>query len=209
MDINLYLKDLKSRKIVLLSAAVFLLVIVFVFSIILPLNHSIRLSSIAVKNQKAILNYVLKYSYKINSIKSKAAISAGNSSASVASGKTGGSAESKTGGKGYIKFISSLFKYFKINKTQISKLYSRYSSAVKDANIGAGGSNGAGGVTAKRSKETILISLKGLSLDQCVNLIYAVSHSSGEYGADIISIKMKKNFTNAKLLNLTINIVRH
>ena len=201
MDINLYLKDLKSRKIVLLSAAVFLLVIVFVFSIILPLNHSIRLSSIAVKNQKAILNYVLKYSYKINSIKSKAAISAGNSSASVASGKTGGN--------GYIKFISSLFKYFKINKTQISKLYSRYSSAVKDANIGAGGSNGAGGVTAKRSKETILISLKGLSLDQCVNLIYAVSHSSGEYGADIISIKMKKNFTNAKLLNLTINIVRH
>ncbi|MDA8158778.1 MAG: hypothetical protein M0034_06310 [Deltaproteobacteria bacterium] len=193
----------------LLSAAVFLLVIVFVFSIILPLNHSIRLSSIAVKNQKAILNYVLKYSYKINSIKSKAAISAGNSSASVASGKTGGSAESKSEGKGYIKFISSLFKYFKINKTQISKLYSRYSSAVKDAKTGAGGSNGAGGVTAKRSKEAILISLKGLSLDQCVNLIYAVSHSSGEYGADIISIKMKKNFTNAKLLNLTINIVRH
>ncbi len=206
MDINLYLKDLKSRKIVLLGAAVFFLVIVLVFSIILPLNHSIRLSSIAVKNQKAILNYVLKYSYKINFIKSKAAISAGNS---AASGKTGGNDESKTEGKGYMKFISSLFKYFKINKTQISNLYSRYSSAVKDAKTGADGSNVTGGGTAKRSKETILISLKGLSLDQCVNLIYAVSHSSGEYGADIISIKMKKNFTNGKLLNLTINIVRH
>ncbi len=48
---------------------------------------SIRLNSIAVKNQKAILNYVFKYSSKINSIKSKSVVSAGNLAASVASGK--------------------------------------------------------------------------------------------------------------------------
>ena len=98
-------------------------------------------------------------------------------------------------------------------------MYSRYSSPVKGAKMevglmgasgsGAGGLNVTGAGTAKRSKETVLISLKGLSLNQCVNLIYAVSHSPGEYGADIISTNMKKNFTNGKLLNLTINIVRH
>ena len=70
---------------------------------------SIRLNSIAVKNQKAILNYVFKYSSKINSIKSKSVVSAGNS---AASGKTGGNDESKTEGKGYMKFISSLFLFF-------------------------------------------------------------------------------------------------
>ncbi len=101
MDINLYLKDLKNRKIVLLGSAVFLLAIVFVFFIILPLSHSIRLNSIAVKNQKAILNYVLKYSAKINSIKSKAAVSAGFS---AVSGKSAGIVNGK--GKGYINFIS-------------------------------------------------------------------------------------------------------
>jgi hypothetical protein len=201
MDINLYLKDLKSRKIFLLGASILLLIIVFVFFIILPLISLIGLNSIAVKNQKAILNYVLKYSTKINSIKSKAAVSAGFS---AASGKSIGIGK----GKGYMKFLSSLFQHFKINKTQVFKLYSRYSSAGKAGKAGGGGSNAAGGVNAKRPKETVFISLKGLSLDQCVNLIYAVSHSSGEYGADIISINMKKNFTNGKLLNLTINIVR-
>ena len=203
MDINLYLKDLKSKKIVLLGSAVFLLAIVFVFFIILPLSHSIRLNSIAVKNQKAILNYVLKYSAKINSIKSKAAVSNGFS---AVSGKSAVIVNGK--GKGYIKFMSSLFRYFKINKSQISKLYSRYSSSVKHADTGAISSNVAGDGTLKQPKETVFISLKGLSLNQCVNLIYALSHSSQEYRANIISINMKKNFTNGKLLNLTINIIR-
>ena len=203
MDINLYLKDLKNRKIVLLGSAVLLLAIVFVFLIILPLSHSIRLNSIAVKNQKAILNFVLKYSAKINSIKSKAAVSTGFS---TVSGKSAGIVNGK--GKGYIKFMSSLFRYFKINKFQISKLYSRYSSSVKHADTGASSSNAAGGGMSKQPKETVFISLKGLSLNQCVNLIYALSHSSQEYGANIISINMKKNFTNGKLLNLTINIIR-
>ena len=204
MDINLYLTDVNNRKIVLLGSAVFLLAIVFVFFIILPLSHSIRLNSIAVKNQKTILNYVLKYSAKINSIKSKAAVSNGFS---VVSGKSAGIINGK--GKGYIKFISSLFRYFKINKSHISKLYSRYSSSVKHANTGASSSNAAGGGRLKQSKETVFISLKGLSLNQCVNLIYALSHSSEEYGANIISINMKKNFTNGKLLNLSVNIARH
>ena len=215
MDINFNLKDLKNGRVVLLVGLILLLIAAFVFFAVMPLIHSISLNSTAVKNQKAILNYVLKYSAKINSIKSKAAITGGNS---AVSGKIGGNAERKIEGKSYIKFISSLFRYFKINKKQISKLYSRYSSA-KEVKAGAGltgkagssaaGSNAAGGETAKHSKETVFISLKGLSLNQCVNLIYAISHSSGEYGADIVSINMKKNFTNAKLLNLTINIVRH
>jgi|GEM_PF-3596347 len=188
INIDSYLKNFKSRKIFLFGAVLLLLIIVFVFLIILPLNHSIRLNSIAVKNQKAILNYILKYTSKIKSIKS----AAGTANLPPLSGASAVHGKSKE----YMKFISSMFQYFNIDKSQISKFYSRYASALKKGKVD------------RSKKETVFISLKGLSLNQCINLIYALSDSSGKYGAHIISISMKKNFTNDKLLNLKVNIVR-
>lgn len=201
-SINSFLKDLNvadnRRKVFLLGAAVLLFIIVSIFLIILPLLHSIRLNSLAIKNQKAILNYVLKYSSKIESVK-----------ATAPAGKLAVSGVSAESGKeGYLKFISSLFQYFKIDKSQVYKLYSRYSSSGVAVHA-SGGKTGKEGAGHGQAEETVFISLKGLSLNQCVNLIYAISHSSGEYGAGIISINMKKNFTNDKLLNLTINIARN
>ncbi len=220
MNINFNLKDLKNGRVVLFGGLVLLLIITLVFFAVLPLVHSIRLNSAAVKNQKAILNYVLKYSAKIDSMKSEEAVLRISPvplmlPTAAASGKIVGNFHNKS----YIKFISSLLRYFKINKKQISKLYSRYSSDEKGG--GSGSTSGSGGLEGKtsaasasgaggasHSNETIFVSLKSLSLNQSVNIIYALSNSSAEYGTHIVSINLKKNFTNDKLLDLTIDIVR-
>ena len=187
------------RKVFLIAGSALLFIIVTVFFIVSPLIHSIYINSQAIKNQKAILNYVLKYSSKIKSIKS-----------AIPLNKPGISGASGTTSKGYLKFISSLFKYFKIGKSQVSKLYSKYSSgrSTNGAPAAAPPVASSEGYNARQGEESVFISLKGLSLNQCVNLIYAISHSASGYGAKIISINMKKNFMNAKLLNLTMNITR-
>ncbi|MHB1679515.1 MAG: hypothetical protein ACYCTB_03260 [bacterium] len=169
----------------LLIAGVSSVVFIFlIFSIIIPEINGTKLTNTIVKNQKSILSYILKYSDKINRLKL-------TDKAKIKSPASAGAARrsAKVIKKGYIKFISSLIKYFKINKDRVSKLYSRYSSK-----------KGAAG------KESVFLSLKGLSLNQCVNMIYALSSS---YNAKIVSIKVKKNFKNDKLLNLSLNIERH
>jgi hypothetical protein len=176
------------QRLLLIAGASLVIFIFLIFFIIIPEINGIKLTNETVKNQKSILSYILKYSNKINRLqlsgnaKIKAPASAGTANAA------------KVMKKGYVKFISSLIKYFKINKDKVSKLYSRYSSKKGVSKKGVSG------------KESVFLSLKGLSLNQCVNMIYALSSS---YHAKIVSIKVKKNFQNNKLLNLSLDIERH
>ncbi|MHB1665044.1 MAG: hypothetical protein ACYCT7_07285 [bacterium] len=168
----------------LIAGASSVVFIFLIFFILIPEINGIKLTNETVKNQKSILSYILKYSDKINRLKL-------TDKAKIKPPAFAGAAirPAKVIKKGYIKFISSLIKYFKINKDSVSKLYSRYSSKKGAA-----------------EKESVFLSLKGLSLNQCVNMIYALSSS---YNAKIVSIKVKKNFKNDKLLNLSLNIERY
>lgn len=182
------------RMPLLITGASLIILIFLIFSIIIPAINNIKLNDAAVKNQRAILTYILKYSNKINELKSA---DKAKKKLKVNSAIVGSSV--KTVKTGYIKFINSLIKYFKLNKNNVSKLYSKYSNK-KQAENGISGN--------KKGNESIFISLKGLSLNQCVNMVNALSSSSSAYNAKIVAIKLKKNFKNDKLLNLSLNIDR-
>jgi hypothetical protein len=176
------------QRLLLITGVSAVIFIFLIFFIIIPEIKGIKSTDETLKNQKSILSYILKYSNKINGLK---LVESGKIKGSSSAGKAGSVKVIKIG---YVKFISSLIKYFKINKDKVSKLYSRYSSK-----------KGASGEEV-HTKESVRLSLKGLSLNQCVNMIYALSSS---YNAKIVSIKIKKNFHNNKLLNLSLDIERH
>ncbi|MHB1660780.1 MAG: hypothetical protein ACYCSQ_02315 [bacterium] len=90
--------------------------------------------------------------------------------------------------KSAMKFLTSMLAFYEIKKPQTTKLTESF--------IGKNKAN----KTVSNKKITMI--LKGIALNQAIGIIYSISHSG--YGISIVSARIKKNFRNKKLLNLSL-----
>ncbi|MHB8231972.1 MAG: hypothetical protein ACYDDB_03615 [bacterium] len=88
--------------------------------------------------------------------------------------------------KPIIKFLDSLLAFYKIKKPEIAELTESFMNKTKKT----------------ENNKKITMKLKGITLNQVVGIIYSISHSG--YSVSIVSSRIKKNFGNKKLLNLSL-----
>ncbi len=172
----------KNQKISLGIGGLLILLIFVIFFLIIPgLTALKRLNATIIQEQKT-LNYIIKYSHKIASIKSYA-----NTENNNLLNKANPHITYKK--RGYITFLTGLFKHLNISKISIKKLNGIYS---KNKN--------------NKKAEKISIILEGLTLNQVINIIYNIRGLN--YNPDIISLRIYKNFNDNKLLNLNVVLNR-
>ena len=171
----------------IMLAVSFAAVIIF----LLPSAYNLRNASNAVNIEKGNLDYIIKYAEKINAAR-----------ASNADGSSGAASMPAANNKksGYINSVYSMLNYLKINKNDIEKLTGSYSKKEP------GGQNGVNGQNPAKEREDVSIVLRGLSLNELVDVIYGLSASG--YRVKFTSIKIHKNFDDEKLLDLNITLKR-
>ncbi len=151
--------------------------LVIVFYFILPLVKKNALETTALKAEKSSLNYVMLYSARINAIKKETRLN--NPAGKINTMKlSNGMGKSKS----FFKYFKASLTFFGIPEKNIKNLYASYK---------AGGEN-------------IVLSLKSISLNQTVNVIYFLSDSG--FNVKIKSLEIKRNFNDEKLLNLKASI---
>ncbi len=171
----------KNEKNILIAGALLVIVVFAIFFLIIPGFTAFKRLDIANKEEQKTLNYIIKYSHKIALIKLSA-----NKNNKIKSPNIIKSKYNKK--KGYIKFLIGVFRYLKIRKSSIKRLDGTYKKR------------------EGKNVEIVSMTLKGLALNQIINIIYNIK--SFNYSVNIESLKIYKNFNNKKLLNLNAVINR-
>lgn len=195
-NIRDFMYDLDYRSKYLLASSILVMVslgLIIIF--ILPSLGGTANTNKGISIEKADLAYIIKYAKKINAIKSSSAVVTRQPA-------------SPEGEKGYIKSLYAMTAYFGIQKNSIKKLTGSYS---KDDGNGSGGSSQAdGGSQGNQGNapltENVSVKLRGITLNELVDVIYGI-YSSG-YPVKFDSIKVGKNFDDKKLLNLDLALER-
>lgn len=168
--------NISDKKNILYLGLLAIAYIVIIFYVILPLIKKNGIETSAVKAAKSSLNYVMLYSSKIDALKKAEKLNNhGNNNYNNYSRKINPAGKS---GKGFLKYFKTSLAFFGISKKNIAKFYASYN---------AGGEN-------------VTVSLKGVSLNKAVDVIYFLSNSG--YDTVVKSLKIKRNFNDGKTLDL-------
>ncbi len=204
-----FMGELDSRSRYLLFSAVFTLIslsVIFIF--LLPSVSALRGMSNTVNIEKANLDYVARYAKRIDGLKA--------SNLTARTGQAGAAPKNKK--TGYIKSVYAMLDYFKIKKDAVKKLTGSYLKSKagynSDETGGVSGKNkvkgkGQNEITGGKNSgraEDVSLALRGLTLNELIDVIYGLS--SSDYRVNFTSIKMHKNFSDNKLLNLNLSLER-
>lgn len=174
----------------LISGIMLFVSVAAIILLLIPSASNLRNASIAVNIEKGNLDYIIKYAEKINAARaSNAGGSAGANTPPANNKKTG-----------YINSVYSMLNYLKINKNDIEKLTGSYSKKERAAGNGVKGQNPA------KEDEDVSIVLRGLSLNELVDVVYGLPASG--YPVKFTSIKIHKDFDDKKLLDLNVTLKR-
>ena len=167
--------NISDKKNILYLGLLAIAYIVIIFYVILPLIKKNGIETSAVKAAKSSLNYVMLYSSKIDMLKKAEKLNNhGNNNHNNYPRKINPAGKS---GKGFLKYFKTSLAFFGISKKNIAKFYASYN---------AGGEN-------------VTVSLKGVSLNKVVDVIYFLSNSG--YNTVVKSLKIKRNFNDGKTLD--------
>ena len=172
----------RNEKNILTFGALLVILVFAIFFLIIPGFTAFKRLNIANKEERKTFNYIIKYSHKIALIKLSA-----NKNNKIKSPNIVKSKYNKK--RGYIKFLIGVFRYLKIRKSSIKRLDGAYKKR------------------GNKNIEIVSITLKGLALNQIINIIYNIK-SFNYNNVNIESLKIYKNFNNKKLLNLNAVINR-
>lgn len=175
------IKNLNEISPVLLSGAAGIIILAIIFFAVIPEINAVHRLNAAINIENKTLDYVAGYSKKIEFLKKYTKSNLNRPAAADAP-----ESEKTAANKSVIKFLDSLLAFYKIKKPEIAKLTESFIHKTKK--------------TEKNKKITMW--LKGITLNQVIGIIYSVSHSA--YRVSVVSSRIKKNFGNKKLLNLSL-----